>query len=111
MTFDEVLTVLLGWVGRRLSVAIMPAGDAPIVRANMASVLRTGSELDTHGEEAAVYFHLEDARTGFILARQHSRALAGTSRTRRCSSSGSAPSRSGSSGRRLRGVERRPRRT
>jgi hypothetical protein len=38
---------------------------------NMAGTLRAGTEFEAHGEEGAVYFHFEDAGTGFILARQH----------------------------------------
>jgi hypothetical protein len=72
VTWEEVLTVLLGWVGRRLSVAIATAGDAPVMLANMTGRLRAGAELspdDTEGP--AVYFHFDDAGTGFLLARAH----------------------------------------
>jgi non-ribosomal peptide synthetase component F len=67
-----VLTILLGWVSRRLSVGIAMAGDAPVMLANMTGRLRAGAELspdDTEG--AAVYFHFEDAGTGFLLTRAH----------------------------------------
>lgn len=71
MTFEEVLGILLGWVGRRLSVGIATAGDAPIMIASLAGTLGAGTELEAAGEEAAVFFAFEDGATGFILARQH----------------------------------------
>ena len=71
MTFEETLTVLLGWIGSRLEVAIATAGDAPILIGSMVGTLRDGQELDAPGEEPAVFFTFKDGGTGFILARQH----------------------------------------
>jgi hypothetical protein len=45
VTFEEVLAVLLGWVGRRLSVGIATAGGAPIMIGNMAGTLPAGPSL------------------------------------------------------------------
>jgi hypothetical protein len=42
MTFEEVLAILLGWVGRRVSVAVATAGDAPIIVANVLGEPRAG---------------------------------------------------------------------
>jgi hypothetical protein len=50
VSFDELLAVLLGLVGRRLSVAIATAGEPPIMVGNMAGILRAGTELDAAGE-------------------------------------------------------------
>ena len=70
MTFEEVLGVLLGWIGRHISVAVATAGDAPVLVASIVGRLRAGSELEARGEEAAVFFGFEDGGTGFILARR-----------------------------------------
>jgi hypothetical protein len=64
VSFDELLAVLLGLVGRRLSVAIATAGEPPIMVGNMAGILRAGTELDAAGEAAAVFFVFEDGETG-----------------------------------------------
>jgi hypothetical protein len=64
VTFEEVLTVLLGWVGPHLSIGIATAGDAPIMIANMAGVLRAGTELDRASEEAAVFIAFEVGGNG-----------------------------------------------
>jgi hypothetical protein len=71
VNFEDILTILLGWVGQRLSVGIATGGDAPIMIANMLGTLRAGTELEAAGEEGAVFFVFEDGGTGFILARQH----------------------------------------
>ncbi len=42
MTFEEVLGVLLGWIGRHISVAVATAGDAPVLVASMVGRLRAG---------------------------------------------------------------------
>jgi hypothetical protein len=41
-----------------------------VVIANMAGTLVAGSELSDGSTEGAIYFHFEDAGTGFILWRE-----------------------------------------
>jgi hypothetical protein len=90
VSFDELLAVLLGLVGRRLSVAIATAGEPPIMVGSMAGMLRAGTELDAAGQEAAVFFVLEDGETGSSSRASSSRARRSIASTRRRSSSGSA---------------------
>jgi hypothetical protein len=71
VSFEELLAVLLGLVGSRLTVAITTAEEPAIMVGNMAGILRAGTELDAAGEEAAVFFVFADGETGFILAREY----------------------------------------
>lgn len=69
MSFDDVLAVLLGWVGEQISVGITSADGPSAMVANLAGRLRSGSELSPDAAEGPVYFHLDDGGTGFMLAR------------------------------------------
>ena len=71
MTFEDVLALLVGWVGRCLSVAITAAEEPTIMLASMSGRLRSGSELSPDVAEGPLYFHFEDAGTGFILSREN----------------------------------------
>jgi hypothetical protein len=70
MTYEEVLEVLLGWLGRTLSVGISTLGERAVLIANMLGTLQAGSELSADDSEGAVFFHFENAGTGFVLARE-----------------------------------------
>jgi hypothetical protein len=68
MTFEELLTLLLGWAGRRLQVAVATCGEPAVTVALIAGVLAGGEELLDEGR-GAVAFSFVGAEAGFVVAR------------------------------------------
>lgn len=66
--YEAVLAELLGWVGQRVAVGIATSGDEPVMIAHLAGVLAAGSEVSEADHEGAVFFHMEDGGTGFLLS-------------------------------------------
>ena len=75
MTFDEALSVLLGWLGEDLEVTLQGAdGAPPLLAAELRGVLRNGDELDRGPEPANSLMFILDSEDGneaatFILAK------------------------------------------
>jgi hypothetical protein len=75
MTFDEALSVLLGWLGEELQVTVHGAsGMLPVLAAELFGTLRNGDELGRGpGPANSIMFVLdsehEDEVSTFILAK------------------------------------------
>ena len=85
MTFEELLTLLLGWVGRRVRVAVATAGEPPVTVALIGGVLAGGEDPSDDGM-GAVAFSFAGTEAGSSWRGRRSRARAGANENGRRSS-------------------------